>query len=70
MSSGLHPGLDPDIVAWAARETVRMHREPSRDDRATGACKQCQPSGGCPQLAWALGIIIDGPASRAEHHTP
>lgn len=47
----------PDTIAWAARRTIEMHREPPSDSRATGRCAQCTPGGGCEQLRWALQIL-------------
>ena len=54
------------VVEWAARQTLRMHRETPAEDRATGRCAQCpaEPAD-CRQLRWAAVVLdVDGePAS-------
>jgi hypothetical protein len=46
---------------WAARRTIAQHREPPSEERTTGSCRQCQPAGGCPMLAWAVEEIRQAP---------
>lgn len=62
--------VSPEAVEWAARRSKDMHEEVSTD-RAVGRCKQCTPSGFCPQYAWARRYLesVDELATRSPGST-
>lgn len=50
-------GVAPDLVRWAAEQTIRQHTEPDNPDRATGRCARCPDTdAGCALLAWAHAV--------------